>query len=106
MKITKRRLIAGFVSVSFWAILDWMIVSDGSPLDEYFLNTPKIRNMWADAHTVSYVVAMLLSGKARHLGTFVFMVFTGGLVFCSGVVICMAFESIGRIILGKNQEIS
>ena len=63
MRISRFYFIFNVVFVFLFALLDWLLMFESSPLHSCFLNHVDLPNIWRRIHTGPYIIGMIVSGN-------------------------------------------
>jgi hypothetical protein len=88
-------LLGGLLLAIMASIISWLLTNELSPLNEYLLWHPQLRNLWGLLNFPSYLVGAILTGNPHNvIGIIAWAIF-----FLQWMLIGILITAIGRIFL-------
>ena len=97
--------LCGIFAILLALSLSWLLTNDLSPLSDFLLWHPQMRNNWAMLNFPSYLAGTLAARNPHNTNNFVFWTFFLIQWFLTGVVLAMVSKAFFKRRQSQNSEI-
>jgi len=91
-------LLGGFLISISVALMSWLLTNELSPLNEYLLWHPQMRNFWGMLNSPSYLAGAMAAGNPHNLNEIV----AWTVFFLQWMLTGILLTAIGGVFLGRN----